>query len=144
MQTDKIFPAIFFIFKFNWINQREGHQVKAFHQTLQELLKQTTKNVQQAGQRLGTDVYSGSDEMDRSVAESDRRLLILMAERDRNQIKEIDRALKRIESGEYGTCNACGNKISMRRLKVNPTATLCTHCQQTMETREKFGICQGH
>lgn len=117
--------------------------MKAFHQTLQELLKQKTKNARQSGQRLGADVYSGSDEIDRSVAESDRMLLILMAERDRNQIKEIDRALKRLESGEYGTCKTCGNKIAMRRLQVNPTATLCTHCQQTMEVHEKFGICQN-
>lgn len=118
--------------------------MKTFHQTLQELLKQTTKTARQAGQRLGTDVYSGSDEMDMSVAESDRRMLILMAERDRNQIKEIDRALKRLEDGEYGTCKACGNKIAIRRLQVNPTATLCTHCQRAMEIQEKFGICQGY
>lgn len=114
--------------------------MKAFHQTLQELLKQTTRNARQAGKRLGTDVYSGSDEIDKSVAESDRRLLIIMAERDRSLIKDINLALKRMESNEYGICKACGKKISMRRLQVNPTATLCIHCQQAMETNEKLRI----
>ena len=118
--------------------------MKAFHQTLQELLKQTTRNARQAGKRLGTDVYSGSDEIDRSVEESDRRLLLIMAERDRKLIADINLALKRIENGRYGICETCEEKISPRRLQVNPTATLCIHCQEAMETNENLEFDRPH
>jgi RNA polymerase-binding protein DksA len=38
---------------------------------------------------------------------------------------EIDQALKRIEDGTYGTCDACGKEIPSERLEVYPWASLC-------------------
>ena len=118
--------------------------MKAFHQTLQELLKQTSINARKASQRLGAGVYSGSDEIDRSVEETGQRLLLIMAERDRKLIADINLALKRIENGRYGICETCEENISPRRLKASPTATLCTHCQQAMETNEKLEFDRPH
>src|SRR3989344_5704947 len=35
-------------------------------------------------------------------------------------------ALKRIESGSYGKCEVCGDKIEDARLEADPSATTCT------------------
>ncbi len=48
----------------------------------------------------------------------------------RGMLKEIERALKRIVSGTYGTCEACGEQISAGRLKALPWARYCVTCQE--------------
>ena len=43
----------------------------------------------------------------------------------REQLRQIETALGRIESGEYGTCEVCGKEIPVERLEAMPSATLC-------------------
>lgn len=43
----------------------------------------------------------------------------------RDQLRQVDTALARIESGEYGTCEVCGKEIPVERLEAMPSATLC-------------------
>jgi RNA polymerase-binding transcription factor DksA len=43
----------------------------------------------------------------------------------RGRLREVDDALTRIESGEYGTCRVCGKQIPAERLEVLPWTTLC-------------------
>jgi DnaK suppressor protein len=43
----------------------------------------------------------------------------------REQLRQIESALARIESGEYGTCAVCGKEIPVERLEAMPSATLC-------------------
>ncbi|WP_425487759.1 TraR/DksA family transcriptional regulator [Microbulbifer rhizosphaerae] len=40
----------------------------------------------------------------------------------------IEGALKRIESGDYGYCYACGEEISFARLSFDSTITRCVDC----------------
>jgi len=47
------------------------------------------------------------------------------------EIKRIDAALKRIEDGEFGFCNNCGEKIQLKRLEVSPSTPLCVDCAET-------------
>lgn len=41
---------------------------------------------------------------------------------------KVDRALARIEAGEYGICESCSKAIPVERLDVLPYATLCVEC----------------
>ena len=43
----------------------------------------------------------------------------------RGQLRQVETALARIESGEYGTCEVCGKEIPVERLEAMPAATLC-------------------
>lgn len=43
-------------------------------------------------------------------------------------LKKVDRALDRIESGEYGICETCGKAIPVERLDVLPYSTQCVEC----------------
>ena len=47
------------------------------------------------------------------------------------EIKRIDAALKRIEDGEFGFCNNCGENIPLKRLEVSPSTPLCVDCAET-------------
>jgi RNA polymerase-binding protein DksA len=43
----------------------------------------------------------------------------------REQLRQVDEALARIEAGTYGTCSACGKEIPVERLEAVPWTTLC-------------------
>lgn len=51
------------------------------------------------------------------------------------QIKDIDKALERINSGEFGVCDNCGEEIPKGRLEARPNARFCTLCKDEMEKR---------
>lgn len=53
--------------------------------------------------------------------------------RRRLHLVEIEKALERIETGDYGGCLECGEVIHPRRLEVSPTATLCISCAEALE-----------
>ena len=48
----------------------------------------------------------------------------------REQLREIEAALRRLDDGAYGTCARCGGPIGDARLEARPTATLCIGCAQ--------------
>jgi DnaK suppressor protein len=43
-------------------------------------------------------------------------------------LAEIEAALVRLDSGEYGTCERCGLPIAPARLEARPTARTCVGC----------------
>jgi DnaK suppressor protein len=54
-----------------------------------------------------------------------------------NELRQIKDALLRIETGDYGYCDECGNAIRFERLNALPFAQLCRNCQEDTERREK-------
>jgi DnaK suppressor protein len=53
--------------------------------------------------------------------------------RRRQHLLEIDAAIERIRSDEYGDCFECGENINPKRLEADPVATLCITCAQALE-----------
>ena len=50
------------------------------------------------------------------------------ARRRKSDLARIGAAFARIEAGEYGWCDECGEPIGKRRLEVDPMATRCIRC----------------
>ena len=48
-------------------------------------------------------------------------------------IEQIDEAIERLESGDYGYCHDCAVKINSARLEVIPHTRLCINCQAVRE-----------
>lgn len=51
-------------------------------------------------------------------------------------LEQIEKALQRIETGGYGTCENCGRQIDPERLEALPYVTLCITCQQRADEPE--------
>jgi DnaK suppressor protein len=51
-----------------------------------------------------------------------------LAERERAQLEKVVGALRRIEEGTYGACNACGHTIPFERLQIFPETLSCSAC----------------
>ncbi len=58
-------------------------------------------------------------------------------ERARSRLTLIDKALEKINSGEYGYCELTGDEIGIGRLKAQPVATLCIEVQEMLEKNNR-------
>jgi DnaK suppressor protein len=52
-----------------------------------------------------------------------------LVERERKELIAVERALSRLASGTFGSCEECGEDIPRGRLLALPEARLCTQCQ---------------
>ncbi len=77
------------------------------------------------------------DEADIAAIEISQAALQKIGKRETSLVKKIDEALARIESGDYGSCDNCGDPIALGRLKARPVATLCIDCKQEQEQIER-------
>ena len=63
------------------------------------------------------------DEVDMSSTELETGMRNRLRNRESLCLKKIDEALKRIEDGEFGSCEDCGDEIEPKRLLAQPTTT---------------------
>ncbi len=51
----------------------------------------------------------------------------------RGELADVEHALRRLEAGTYGTCEACGRPIAPARLEAIPAARFCLEDQARAE-----------
>ena len=75
----------------------------------------------------------GSDEGENAneVAEYSDRLGLEHTLED--QLRDVNKALARIEKGTYGICQHCGNPIEEARLEIRPTSSSCINCKKRLQ-----------
>ena len=49
------------------------------------------------------------------------------------ELADVDHALRRLDDGSYGTCEACGKPIDDGRLEAQPAARFCLQDQSAAE-----------
>ncbi len=80
-----------------------------------------------------------ADDIDYASQITQRNLQLALAERASSKYAQLEVALKRLNSPDYGECEECGEPIGIARLKANPSARLCVCCQEEQDTG--FGAC---
>jgi len=55
----------------------------------------------------------------------------------REKIASLQDAIARLEGGEYGMCQSCGNPIEPERLHLLPDTTLCATCARAQSKRRR-------
>ena len=97
--------------------------------------------VKKAKQTLEEDMTLDSndlpDEMDLASSEYLQSFTFRLRGREKTFLDKISKALQKIEEGTFGTCEECGEEISVKRLEARPEATLCIRCKEDQEHREK-------
>jgi DnaK suppressor protein len=56
-----------------------------------------------------------------------------MKRRRKASLQKIAGALERIDEGDFGTCEECGEQIATARLELDPSVTLCIRCATEAE-----------
>lgn len=77
------------------------------------------------------------DEIDAASSEMNLAFQGRLRERERGLINKILQALRKIEEGVYGECEACGEEISLKRIEARPVAELCIDCKAEQEALER-------
>jgi DnaK suppressor protein len=86
--------------------------------------------------RLGDAVSdAGDDQADIGAKAYEREYELVLTYNSRELLAQTERAIARIETGTYGSCESCGEPIGKARLQAFPRATLCVKCKQREERR---------
>lgn len=112
-------------------------QLEAAKERLLKLRREVIREVQnsqQAYNELGQDDVPDIGDM--SSTSYSRDVLMNLSEGQRRQLRDIDAALERIASKEYGECVTCGEEIAPRRMEVRPFSRYCVECKSEVE---RFG-----
>ncbi|ABQ24925.1 TraR/DksA family transcriptional regulator [Geotalea uraniireducens] len=97
----------------------------------EETINEISKSLK-SGSDIPTNEPSG-DIYDQASSERDRELGLLLDDREREKLRNIDEALLKIEEGEYGICEECEEEIPLGRLKIVPFARYCVKCKADIE-----------
>jgi DnaK suppressor protein len=113
---------------------------KQLEQFRSQLLDKRDEILAEAGKTLSdmTDQTTNiPDPNDRATVESGRSFELRIRDRERKLLSKIEEAIGRLDEGEYGVCEGCGEDIGIKRLEARPVTTYCIDCKTLQETKEK-------
>jgi DnaK suppressor protein len=85
--------------------------------------------------RSGLAIESSADLLDTIRMATDRDVLVQRLNMSVCTLSDVHEAIAALDSGEYGTCEDCEERISAKRLDAIPWARVCVHCQEARDRR---------
>lgn len=99
--------------------------IKQLEDEKQDLIE-TIKRLEERERNSGNDFIG--DEIDHATNDSQREILFSLSDIDRQKLDLIEEAIQKIDEDRYGTCEKCGKKIGIARLRALPYARSCINC----------------
>lgn len=115
----------------------EREKLEYFRGVLQEEMRVLLEEAGKTVSEMSVDTTNFPDPNDRATQESDRSFELRIRDRERKLLSKIRDAIERLDAGEFGICEVCGEDISEARLKARPVTTLCIDCKIEQERKEK-------
>lgn len=113
-------------------------EIAKFKKILEERRKEILSQAATVKEPVYTiEVEDLADEVDLASSESDQSMNIRLRDREQILLRKINKALDKIEGGTYGTCESCGEDISVRRMEARPVTDLCIRCKEEQERVER-------
>jgi DnaK suppressor protein len=102
-------------------------QLEELRDNLQARLDRVERNVRHEHEPLDKDFA------EQAVQRENEEVVDALGNEARRELARVRHALKRMEEGSYGLCEACGEPIPPARLRALPHARLCTECAERQE-----------
>lgn len=102
-------------------------KLKQRRQELLDRLKKITSDVRHEGEAIEADFA------EQAVQRENDQVIDAIGGAARQELTQINVALARIESGDFGLCSECGKDIGVQRLEVLPYSTMCLACASRTE-----------
>lgn len=116
----------------------EESQLEAFRKLLLEKRESVVQRARATMEKEMTlDSSDLPDEMDLASSEYMQAFTFRLRGRDRFFLQKIDKALQKIDDGEFGLCEDCGEPIGLKRLEARPETELCIRCKEDQERQER-------
>lgn len=110
--------------------------IARFQNRLEELRKQMIALLRETSEDVKTsaDVKGYSQhQADEGTDDFNRTISLQVGNQEWNILRQIERALKKIEEGSYGVCDVSGEEIPLPRLEAIPYATMTVKSQEQLE-----------
>ena len=70
-------------------------------------------------------IVSEGDDADLASSAIEQQVSLTIRDKEFGKLRAIDEALYKIDEGEFGCCEDCGDPIAVKRLEFQPWAKLC-------------------
>ena len=110
-------------------------QLKRFRQMLDAKAEEIRTNLQSA--KASKALSRGDEPLDEEELPSQSHEEWIFLNRNNIDVmllREIDQALGRMDDRSFGTCQECGDPISLKRLDALPWALFCVSCQEALSS----------
>lgn len=110
--------------------------IARFKKRLEEMRHQLTQSLKGSTAEVKTpDEATGysQHQADQGTDDFDRTISLEVTSREYGILRQIDRALEKIEENTYGICDITGEAIPMARLEAVPYATMTVKAQEQLE-----------
>jgi DnaK suppressor protein len=103
------------------------------YQEIHEKLEERRADLERRLQKIGADLRRtqgplDADSQEQAVELENSPVLDALDASGHEELTEVRAALARYASGDFGTCDGCGEEIPIERLRVVPTARACVSC----------------
>lgn len=104
-------------------------RLEEMHSQLTQSLKGSTAEVKKPDEATG---YS-QHQADQGTDDFDRTISLEVTSREYGILRQIERALEKIDENTYGICDISGDEIPLARLEAVPYATMTVKSQEQLE-----------
>lgn len=120
----------------NQIKKLEKKLVKAKKNIESQLSKFTKKDTSHRGNYRTEfpDIGTQADESAQEITEYEQNISLEHSLED--ELKLVNKALRKIKDGKYGLCESCGKEIPFERLEIRPQSIMCIACKAKNEKEE--------
>lgn len=102
-------------------------RLEALRQELNVRVEQTHKHIHEREERISSDYGEQSVEME------SQELVIMLDAEARDELRQIERALHRLDEENYDQCSNCCRLIADARLQALPFTETCIACASEEE-----------
>lgn len=118
---------------------------KRDYQPFEDMLRMLRKRLQGDVQSMSDAALHGGDAdgdlshvpthlADQGTDAFDQEFTLSLVENDEETLQQIDAALERLRTGQYGDCLECGKLIPKQRLSAIPFTAHCVTCASKLQS----------
>lgn len=118
-----------------------AHDLKKERSALERERRELAEDLERLRESLRGEVKVDTEEGDPDLHEREKNLALVQTLE--GKLQSIERALRAVDLGVYGSCERCGQQIDRARMQARPDATMCLDCQREVERLAKRGQYRG-
>ena len=89
----------------------------------------------QHSDEISKDLHHETQDIEKDFAEQatqleNQEVLEFLGDEAKARLLSVNKALLRIEAGNFGICEQCGKRINGQRLEIIPYVSLCIQCAE--------------
>src|SRR3984957_5585532 len=104
-------------------------RLESMHQQMTKVLRGSTEEIKRPDEATG---YS-QHQADQGTDDFDRTISLEVTGHEYEIIRQIERALQKIDENTYGVCDITGKEIPLARLEAVPYANMTVEAQDKLE-----------